>query len=1212
MERLEEVLPFEGMRDPLKMRFESRQMFERWLFRSRQPCIALESDDMIDELSILDLSEHYRLEYLGGAVDVVKTWNDSKERVTDGGPNFDELVRLGWVFFDGGRWVMQRWPLGTFAHITFPSPSTKTFLTGLHKVRLVAKTGAPPPAAKALAARMVAEGWLDRRILTRDPGWLAGRLWERLCSKPQPEAEHNRNTTLQIASPNDYDSGSSPKLLEADSQTVDRAFLEWSAWCDLLEICRWELGWGLAEKQYCREAAFRTLERQTLWGTWDDDAERYSKVLQQTFSIPTEQLRHGGAPRAASPSTLVFRSDWLKWPDIEHHVMGRLGRSTVSFAFGLLCSELEESDTGASISAVAATVIPFAADRPMAFQHLLFRVGAAPALLVDLLMHPKIACLAAKLIIEWRPKVELDADRNVSREAQTKAFAVQDALSLLSYHLHSGMLDLEEFSALITWCYDTSAGSARPVADSRHAVGRKLIGMMAREEMATRSLVLQFLMDQAAHEDNIPRARFAGALDGFRHLSSGRIGEALEIVLLYSKFARDLNLDWSDAPSLSTDLSAQLVSTALAQTESVRDSFLVPFDSTKLLRDTPYQDRSSIRSRVAKTLRVHVRLLARAVAGWPHTDIPSELFNALQALMSRSIIEHEEKGRVGALTERYILNRYILSHDDGSPAEDIAAAWRRLDRNSREAMLLTLAQSDDPILLAELCQNLPSAAKSILQTRLRQLKPGEASTAWTWPELQRRIESLLTAGEYELAREHLDKAQRQLDRAPQEFRLIFFSLEARLLLNEENWTALDAAVIPSELDRHTAQQARDQLDFYRAVSQLLRKGGNLAWARLVLQRLSARPGAAFAYRENLFAIAIQQIIGPSFHTLSGEDKVRGETLLSEMSAVIATDTNLVSNTFFANRALLMLALQRPDDAMKSIATRRHERRSSELEVITVLAKSQMGFRDEAMAILDSAIIEFGVEPRLVALKNDLQTGEANSGVASPSVVVDSISSIRVALQQLTELHPSQVGDILGPPGHGVRGYLIRQVSRAVAALQHMGAMLRGRKNTEDEARFEDDLNTAVREVLGALLAVARWDLADQSLGGATVNGNPGERDAVIRVSGQEISIYEALVCSVLDRANIKKHFYKLLSYGVCDIYFHVTYSYAKALKPLLEYIEYMLEHEAPPGFTYLEYESLGPPNFETSGYAAIYRVDHRKVAVVFFVVDLRSSPSPDT
>ncbi|MGN6314076.1 MAG: hypothetical protein ACTHMO_10025, partial [Rhodanobacteraceae bacterium] len=310
-----------------------------------------------------------------------------------------------------------------------------------------------------------------------------------------------------------------------------------------------------------------------------------------------------------------------------------------------------------------------------------------------------------------------------------------------------------------------------------------------------------------------------------------------------------------------------------------------------------------------------------------------------------------------------------------------------------------------------------------------------------------------------------------------------------------------------------------------------------------------------------------------------------------------------------NRALLMLALRKPEDALESVAARRREMRSPELELVTVLAKSEMGLRDEAMALLDAAITEFGTDDRLIALKGDLQAGDATRSVASVSAVLDTVASIRAALQQLAELPPSLVGDVLGPPGRGVRGYLIRQVSRAVAALQHMAAMLRDRKKPEDEARFEDDLNTAVREVLGASLAVAKWDVADQSLGRATENGNPGERDAVVRVSGQEISIYEGLVCSGLERTKIKKHFDKLLSYGVCDIYFHVTYSYAKELKPLLEYVGHMLEHEIPPGLVYRRCEVLGPPDYETSGYVATYSVDRREVAVVFLIVDLKASPS---
>lgn len=1207
MAEFEEVRPLEGMNAPLAVRLELRQMFERWLPRSHQPRPLFEQNEMfVDELSLLDLCQHYRLECPGDAADVAKTWDESEERLADGGPTFNDLVRLGWVLSDGGRWVMRKPPRGTFAHITYPSPSTKTFLTGLGKARLVAKTGAPPAHTQALVNKILAENWLDLRIPTKDPNWLAGRLWERLCPKPMSRAADNSSSTMPAATPVLSERSELPAVQEAEDAAVDKAFLEWSAWCDVLGgVAAWDIGWGGTEMRYCRAAAHRVLGRQTLWSAWDDDIACYANALEKTFAIPHDQLRYARAPRVAPPRTLVARADWLRWPEVEHVIMERLSSSTVGFAFGLLCSELEKTDIGPSIATAAAAILSFAADHPMALQLLVFRVNAMPALLVDMLMHQRIACLATKLAVEWRQNAGRYSDRSMSREAQTKAFAVQDSLSLLAYQLHEGMLDLEECASLITWCYDGGAGSGRAVADSRRPIGRRLLEMVTKEERDVQFALLQHLVDQAAYENNVPRARFAGVLDALNCLSNTQAAIAFPIVALYLKFARDLHLEWTDASSLSAELAARLVATAFAQAPSDRDALLVPFDSAQLLREVPDDERPSLRSSIAQTLRGHVRLLARAVAGWPDGAVPTELYDALLALILRSVTEHAEKGRVGALTDRYGPSPF-LAREDGSPAQDLTAAWRRLDNGKKDALLQALTQSDDPVLLADLCRHLPAAAKPRIQSRLRQLRPGEASTLWTWSELQHRIESLLVAGEYGLAREHLDEAERDLDRAPSQFRLGLFGVELRLLLKEKNWTALDVAVVPSTLDVATTRQAQEQLDFYRATSQLLRPNGDLAGARVVLQRLAARPGSASAYRENALAVAMQQLLGPTLHPLTGADKITGETLLAELNAAVPVDETLASTSLLANRGLLLLALQKPKEALKSLAEHRHETRSPEFELIAVLAKWEMGLRDEAMAILDAAITEFGTDD-LIDLKDDLLAGDATPSIASASVVVDPISSIRAALQQLCELPVSQVGDVLGPPGRGVRGYLIRQVSRAVASLQHMAAMLRDRKDPEDEARLENDLNTAVRELLGASLAVTKWDVADQSLGGATANGNPGERDAVIRTSGQEISIYEALVCTGLERTNIKKHFDKLLSYGACDIYFHVIYSYAKEVKPLLEYVEQMLEHEAPSGLAYLSCEVLGPPDYETSGYIATYRVDHREVAVVFLIADLKGS-----
>ncbi|HDS1733674.1 hypothetical protein [Pseudomonas sp. BP8] len=1204
MTGFEEVHPPEGMWAPLQMRQELRQMFGRWLPKSSYQRPIAGPEDIIDELSILDLCQHYRLEYRGGAEDVAKSWDESKRRAADSGPTFDDLKNNGWVSFDGGRWIMQSAPLGTRSHITYPSPSTENLLTGLGELQLVARSDTPPPHAKALADRILADCGLPVHIPTKDPDWLAGRLWERLCPKPQQHSADDGVSTADAAPPVEREACDALALLDADAETVDRAFLEWSVWCDVLGYYgSWDSGWGPTEMRYSREAAHRALERQTLWGTWDNDAERYAALLKNTFAIPLDQMRNAGAPEVAPPRTLVSRVDWMMRPDVEHLIMERLGSNTASFAFALLCSELEKTDIGPTIMAAATTVLSFAAAHPMALQHLLFRVRSVPVLLVDMLMHQRTGCLAAKLAIEWRPKSTRSSDRNLSREAQTKAFAVQDALSLLAYHLSEGTLDLAEYASLVTWCYASDTYSKRAIADARRPVGRQLLKVASRQSKDLQSAVLQHLVDQADYTDNVPRACFAAVLDGLNYLSSAPISDAFPVVGLYSKFARDMHLEWTDAASLSANLAVHLVTAAFAHTASYRDALLTPFDSAQLLRNTPVEERPSLRYSIARTLRVHVRLLARAVAGWDGETVPPELCDALQVLISRSVIEHDQKGRVGALTDRYRPGP-LLKREEASPAEDLAAAWRQLNGNHQEAMLQALALSDDPVLLAELCQHLPAAAKPGIRARLRQLKPEEASAFWTWPELQHRIESLLVAGEYALAREHLDEAEQDLDRAPSEFRLELFALELRLFLKEKNWAALDGAVAPLALDRLTAQQAQDKLEFYRATSQLLRPDGNLAAARVALERLAARPGAPPAYKENVFAVAIQQLVGPTLHPLSGADRVTGQGLLAEINAEVAVGESSVSSSLLANRALLMMALQKPEDALESVATRRRERRSPELELIAVLSKYELGFRDEAMAILDTAISEFGTDDRLIALKNDLQAGDSAPSIASASVVLDSISSIRAALQQLTVLLPSQIGDILGPPGGGVRGYLIGQVSRAVAALQHMAAMLRERKDSMNLARFEDDLNTAMREVLGALLAVTKWDVADQSLGGATANGNPGERDAVIRVSGQEISIIEALVCTGLDRTNIKKHFDKLVSYGVCDLYFHVIYSYAKELNPLFKYVGEMLEHEAPSGLIYLDCEPLGPPNYEASGYVATYRVDHREVAVAFLIVDL--------
>jgi hypothetical protein len=571
-----EVRPFDGMWAPLRARLELRQMFERWLPPARYLHPVLVPNDAVDELGILELCQHYRLEYPGGAEDIAKSWDESEQRIADGGPTFADLVRLGWVCFDGGRWLMESMPVGTSSHITYPSPSTKTFLNALGTLHLVAKADNPTRGAQALSA-LISENWLDRHIPTKHPNWLAGRLWERLCPKPQTGVADS-SSAMQAPAPMVNETSDSFEMLEAEPGAVNNAFLEWSAWCAALGVAvSWDISWGTTEMRYCREAVYRALDRQAIWGTWDNDTTRYAEVLETTFAIPLDQLRYGRTPRLRPPETLVFRADWLRWPEVEHIMMERLGFSTVSFAFGLLCSELEKTDIGPNITASAETVISFAAEHPVALQQLLFRVDAVPALLVDMLMHQRAACLATKLAIEWRSESGRHSDSNLSRDTQTKAFAIQDGLSLMAYLLDKDTLDLEECASLISWCYSSGAYSKKPIADSRRPMGRQLLGMVAKEKEEIQSTVLQHLVDQADYENNVHRARFAAVLEALNVLPNVPIADAFPIVGLYANFACDMHLEWTDASSLSPELAARLVRTAFAQAASERDALLVPF-----------------------------------------------------------------------------------------------------------------------------------------------------------------------------------------------------------------------------------------------------------------------------------------------------------------------------------------------------------------------------------------------------------------------------------------------------------------------------------------------------------------------------------------------------------------------------------------------------------------------------------------------------------
>lgn len=263
----------------------------------------------------------------------------------------------------------------------------------------------------------------------------------------------------------------------------------------------------------------------------------------------------------------------------------------------------------------------------------------------------------------------------------------------------------------------------------------------------------------------------------------------------------------------------------------------------------------------------------------------------------------------------------------------------------------------------------------------------------------------------------------------------------------------------------------------------------------------------------------------------------------------------------------------------------------------------MGFEDQAADILDRAIDEFGREPDLLNARQGIRQETRATVMPAPSLVVDAVTAVKLAMQSLTRLQPEQLGDALGPPDQGLRGFMTDIVSRAVTSLQHLAPVLRD-SDASDDKKLEDDLNTAVREILDSSLRYVGWVAKDQSLGGPLRSAKLGERDIVICSGNRELSVYEALVCRGVNRKTTTEHFHKVLGYGTVDIYFLVIYAFATDINPLLESVEEIARVSLPSHTVLDTIKPLGPPNYETRGFLANYKIDRREAAVVFLVADL--------
>ncbi len=106
-----------------------------------------------------------------------------------------------------------------------------------------------------------------------------------------------------------------------------------------------------------------------------------------------------------------------------------------------------------------------------------------------------------------------------------------------------------------------------------------------------------------------------------------------------------------------------------------------------------------------------------------------------------------------------------------------------------------------------------------------------------------------------------------------------------------------------------------------------------------------------------------------------------------------------------------------------------------------------------------------------------------------------------------------------------------------------------------------------------------------------------------------LAVLEAVICqnpvhwkSVQESLRI--HFQKLLSYGTCRLFFHLTYVYDQDVQGVINQLKMLAMNDSPPGFTYIESDDIPLTDSRPHGFLARYTDDQGELKVVFLALNM--------
>ena len=1155
---------------PTETRRVLRDRFKRYLPSAEITAQQPDKDITLDDELFLNLLLNLNITFKSEIKKARAFYNAHRPR-NSCEPRLNELIDAGWLQVVWGRiWI----PHDISQAARTAHATTMTAFIALLETRFEHAyhlTGSPNSDTRLapVVSKMKKKQLTLRDIRCQTPSWVVARLWDRTL--PHPDG----NTAALRAWVDRWAELHYPTLQPGRVWTETAATAFFGAVFEVFETDRSLPGWDELRATFVRQLALIT-----------------SRDLAAMESyVPTV------------PSSLVDRSLWLDNRSVATPAMNLLfGHEDFSGLVHLLLEEIGWEDHTPAPHKVAERLLALSIDRPGLFQIILRQIQTNPVLLADVLLYPATSALACLLVAQWPSSYGawdrelLDRDNKAAR-----AIAFADAASVMGHFLKQGTLDPAEAACLLVWFHEHARGGYMDEKATRESMLATLLTELARQPLDVLR-AMAGMLTASPNDLRLGRPTFTAALDIIEVADLAADTQPTPLVNGYIQSIAGGDHILS-ADSMSTNGAATLVGLAMRDSPDLLQNFWDPIKISgrpATAADTFIEERT-----IARSIRAHIRVLSRAVVGWTER-VPEALVLALVDTIRRGALRHAEKGRVAAFSPTYETNA-LVAPLDRPMAADIGAALGALTEDSRESLLTAVLETDEPLVLAQLLSTSPHATRERIKHRIAELTPSEAGEIYSLTDAQARIEALLSADLAEAAKQYID-AERDLQiwgQGPdigRELARLRTTLRLNLLRGE--WREIAETEPPSHLTGHQRDVAVETIDFYNAIAALKNPDGDRDAAEKDLARLQNRHPHVAAYVQNLFAARITLLLDGDFGLLRGAALGRGHRVLLEADELMLHAANVdddVLEGFNCNKALLLLAIGRPEQALELLASQDANNFNSTVVAYRTVALARLDRRDEALAILDQAERTLGGADVFRAVREHIMSGKPFIANVDVSSTDDAVFRAKAVLFDFKQMDPNQQAEVLMPDPVPFSVFVSEQVRAAAASATSLVPMM---KNVVIDSS-EDDLSALIRELLTPRLQFLGWAVSDQSKGGHTAKGNPGERDLILKKDTTTLAVIEAVVCKEqIATSKLRQHFRKLFAYSECNLFFHLTYAYVQKPRRIWDTLKRIARDDSPDGFDFCEVQEISSTDSRPPGFTAVYRGDCGLVKVVFLVLDM--------